>query len=119
MDDMEVRVNDRLKDLTVPELARVADERKKAQNDILKLQQEKQPPEFSIAEFEELEDDAPFIDLLGDQPKATDKCLRDDVSDEGKSHKKKKHKHNKYEKAKLREALKLSRAEEEMHIEQM
>ncbi|MCD9641821.1 hypothetical protein HAX54_028267 [Datura stramonium] len=81
--------------------------------------EEQQPVEFLIAEFEELEDNAPFIDLLGEQPKATKKILRDDVRDEGKSRKKKKHKRNKQEKAKLREALKQSRIEEEMHIEEI
>ncbi|MCD7451263.1 hypothetical protein HAX54_010478 [Datura stramonium] len=87
MEDMEARVNDRLKDLTVPELVRFAVELKKAQNDILKLQQEWQPQEFSLVDFEESEDDAPFIDLLGEQPK---------------------------EKAELKEAPKQSRVEEEM-----
>ncbi|MCE3049548.1 hypothetical protein HAX54_045136, partial [Datura stramonium] len=57
MDDMEVRENNRQKDLTVSSLARVAAKLIKAQNDILKLQHERQPPEFSIAKFEELEDD--------------------------------------------------------------
>ncbi|MCE3216532.1 hypothetical protein HAX54_006790 [Datura stramonium] len=80
MDDMEARVNDRLMDLTGPELARVEVELKKAQNDILKLQQERQHPEFLIVEFEELEDDAPFIDLLGKQPKETAKTDGGDSS---------------------------------------
>ncbi|MCD7465791.1 hypothetical protein HAX54_001949 [Datura stramonium] len=89
MDDMEVRVNDKLKDVIVPELERAVAELKKAQNDFMKLQQEQQNPKFSLDEFEESEDDAPFIDLLGEQPKATKKCLRDDIGDEGESHKKK------------------------------
>ncbi|MCE3049979.1 hypothetical protein HAX54_046237, partial [Datura stramonium] len=54
------------KELIVLWLARVAVELKKAQNDILKLKQERQPLEFSLVEYEELEDDAPFIDLLGE-----------------------------------------------------
>ncbi|MCD7451248.1 hypothetical protein HAX54_010354 [Datura stramonium] len=37
---------------------------KKAQDDILKLQQEQQPQEFSIPAFEVLLKDVPFIDLL-------------------------------------------------------
>ncbi|MCE5166625.1 hypothetical protein HAX54_022810 [Datura stramonium] len=99
MDDMEENVNDKLKDLTVPELERVAVELKKAQNDILKLQQKQQPLEFSLANYEESKDDALFIDLLGEHLKETEKCSRDDVKNEGKSHKKKKHKRNKQEKA--------------------
>ncbi|MCE3052081.1 hypothetical protein HAX54_051526, partial [Datura stramonium] len=38
IDDMEVRVNNRMKDLTMPELARFAAKLKKAQEDIPKLQ---------------------------------------------------------------------------------
>ncbi|MCD9642822.1 hypothetical protein HAX54_029842 [Datura stramonium] len=38
MDNIEAGVNDRLKDVTVPNLARFAVEMKKAQEDILKLQ---------------------------------------------------------------------------------
>ncbi|MCD9558669.1 hypothetical protein HAX54_016199 [Datura stramonium] len=67
---------------------------------------ERQPPEFSIVKFEELEDDAPFIDLFGEHPKAIGKCSRDDVRDEGKSHKKKKHMSSKQEKAELQVARK-------------
>ncbi|MCE3051429.1 hypothetical protein HAX54_049815 [Datura stramonium] len=73
MTDMEFRVNDRLKDLIVPELARVAIELKKAQNDILKLQQERQLLEFLIGKFEESEDYSPFIDLLGEQLRQPEK----------------------------------------------
>ncbi|MCD9638040.1 hypothetical protein HAX54_021706 [Datura stramonium] len=109
MDDMEVRVNDRLKDLTVLELSRVVAELKKAQNNILKLQQERQTPEFSLVEFEESKDD----------PKAIGKWTRDDFRDEGKSHKKKKHKRSKQEKAELKEALKQSRMEAQICIKEM
>ncbi|MCE3214829.1 hypothetical protein HAX54_053454 [Datura stramonium] len=86
-------VNDRLKVLIVPHLVRFEDELKKAQDDILKLQQERQPQEFP-------------------------KYPRDDVVDEGKSHKKN-HKKRKKEKAELREAQRLSRVEEEMRLKEM
>ncbi|MCD7462477.1 hypothetical protein HAX54_048616 [Datura stramonium] len=75
---------------------------------------ERQPLEFSLANFEESEDESPFIVLSGEQPKATEKHLRNDIRDDGKTHKKKKHKHRKHEKDKLKEALKQSRVEEEM-----
>ncbi|MCE3051131.1 ADP-ribosylation factor GTPase-activating protein agd4 [Datura stramonium] len=71
VDDMEAQVNDRLKYLIVPDLTRSIAEQKKAQDDIQKLQQERHPQEFSIPEFEELEEDVPFIDLLGKHPKVT------------------------------------------------
>ncbi|MCD9637585.1 hypothetical protein HAX54_020954 [Datura stramonium] len=73
IDDVEARVNDGMKDLTVPDLARFVAELIKAQEDILKLQHEHQPQDFSNLEFEELQDDVPFIDLLGEQPKVAGK----------------------------------------------
>ncbi|MCD7465264.1 hypothetical protein HAX54_000940 [Datura stramonium] len=80
---------------------------------------EERPLEFPIAEFEESEDDVPFIDLLAEKPKEARKRLRDGVVDEGKSYKKKNHKNSKQERAELRETLKWSRVEEEMCIEKM
>ncbi|MCD7453262.1 hypothetical protein HAX54_020340 [Datura stramonium] len=82
IDDIEAQVNDRLKDLTMPDLAKFVAELKKAQDDILMLQQEQQPQEFSISIFEELEEDVPFIDLLGDQPKVARKYSREGAMDE-------------------------------------
>ncbi|MCE3051338.1 hypothetical protein HAX54_049535 [Datura stramonium] len=74
IDDMEARVNNRLKDLTASDLSRFAAKLKKSQEHILKLQQEQKPQEFPIPGFEELENDVTFIDLLGEQPKAVGKC---------------------------------------------
>ncbi|MCD7473210.1 hypothetical protein HAX54_014867 [Datura stramonium] len=61
IDDMEARVNDRMKSLTMPDLAR----------------------------FEDSEEDVPFIYLFGEQPKETGKFPRDSAGDGAKSHKKK------------------------------
>lgn len=111
-------MNDRLKDLTVPKLAKFAAELKIAQDDIAKLQQKRQTQEFSILVFAESEEEETFIDLLGEQPKAVGKRPREGVGDKTKSHKKK-HKKRKQEKAKLREAQRLSKAEEEMRIKEI
>ncbi|MCD7471994.1 hypothetical protein HAX54_012816 [Datura stramonium] len=86
IDAMEVTVNDRIKDLTVPDLARFAVELKKVQEDVLK---------FKNA-------------ILGEQAKEIGKCPRDSARNEGKPHKKKKkkkHKKSRQNKDELREAI--------------
>ncbi|MCE5166766.1 hypothetical protein HAX54_025989, partial [Datura stramonium] len=63
---------------------------------------------FTPANFNrvESENDVPFIDLLGEQPKAAGIHPQDSARDEGESYKKKMHKKRKQEKVGLREALK-------------
>ncbi|MCE3215684.1 hypothetical protein HAX54_003189 [Datura stramonium] len=60
IDYMEAQVNYRLKDLTMPYLARFAAELKKAQKDIMKFKREWQPQEFPIPGFKESEEDVPL-----------------------------------------------------------
>ncbi|MCE0481176.1 hypothetical protein HAX54_038675 [Datura stramonium] len=54
IDDMEARVNDRIKDLIMLDLSKFAVTLKRAQDDIVRLQQERQNQEFPITIFEEL-----------------------------------------------------------------
>ncbi|MCD9646925.1 hypothetical protein HAX54_037178 [Datura stramonium] len=118
IDDIEARVNDELKDLIILDLTKFVAKLKKAQDDIDKLQQERQTWEFLIQVFVESEEEEAFIDLLGEQPKAAGKRPREGAGDETKSHKKK-HKKRKQEKAELREAQRLSRLEEEMRLKEI
>ncbi|MCD9646102.1 hypothetical protein HAX54_035629 [Datura stramonium] len=61
VDDMEAWVNDRLKELTMPDLARFVAELKKAPDDILKLQKDRYTQEFSIPEFRKSKEDVPLL----------------------------------------------------------
>ncbi|MCE3215098.1 hypothetical protein HAX54_000808, partial [Datura stramonium] len=80
IDGMEAQVNERLKDLMVPDLAKFASELAKAQANILWLQQEMPAHVFSILVFEELKEEEPFItyweNSLMSQASAHEKMIR-------------------------------------------